>query len=394
MGTILHPVKTVEGMGRMSPVAAITEAAQGKPTAYQEMWDQARHHPIETAEGVIGQSAALGGVGEVADLAAKVPKVVSPAFRSGLDALAGTGKGVTRELVKSTEAANTAADAYSGVRARIETARNNALNIGNEKYSAVNPALNPIEADPEFMQGALADALESLKGSKSEPTLLKDIAKKQERGDAFTYEDLQGDYSRLGKELSKGTLPGDEFHAYDLLHEAIGEEMQRIADSEGKGAELKDARDYWRRMKQTFGKPLSETDAATGVLRSTAPNLAEKSTMANRIRLLGSFDPKSPVRSMLSKKRKRVLRVLSPRHRGRRKPSARKTFKEQRKRGCISAQKWFTARDCGSVLVPRFMRRLTFSGARCRRLEAWSARQLRRWSSICADKVADEREGG
>ena len=201
---------------------------------------------------------------------------------------------MTAELVKKVQSGNQAADAYSGVRARIETARENALKIGNDKYAAVNPSLNPIEADPEFMQGAIADALESLKGSKSEPTLLKDITKKQERGDAFTYEDLQGDYSRLGKELSKGTLPGDEFHAYDELHEAIGKEMQRIADSEGKGAELKDARDYWRRMKQTFGKPLTQTDAATGVLRSASPDLAEQDTIANRVRLLGSFDPEIP----------------------------------------------------------------------------------------------------
>ena len=47
-------------------------------------------------------------------------------------------------------------------------------------------------------------------------------------------------------------------------------------------------------MKQTFGKPLTDTDAATGVLRSTAPDLAEQSTMGNRIRLLGAFDPAIP----------------------------------------------------------------------------------------------------
>ena len=185
-------------------------------------------------------------------------------------------------------------NAWSKLRAGIETARETALKVGNEKYSTVNATLNPIQADPEFMQGALADALESLKGSKSEPTILKDMTRKLERGDAFTYEDLQGDYSRLGKELVKGTLPGDEYHAYDELHEAIGNEMQRIADSEDMGSELKDARDHWRLMKQAFGKQFNPTDAATKALDTAAPDLATAADQANRIRLIGAFDSDIP----------------------------------------------------------------------------------------------------
>jgi hypothetical protein len=184
--------------------------------------------------------------------------------------------------------------AWGNLRAGIETARAKALDIGNKKYNAVNPSLNPIEANPEFMQGALADATESIKGTSAEPTILKDMGRKLQHGDVPTYEDLQGYYSELGSEISKGSLPGDLYHAYDTLHEAIGDEMQRIADAEGKGAELTDARNYWRRMKQAFGKPFNATDAATKALDAAAPDLATAEEQANRVRLIGSFDPDIP----------------------------------------------------------------------------------------------------
>jgi len=197
-------------------------------------------------------------------------------------------------------------ESWGNLRAGVETAREKALGVGNEKYSTVNTALNPIQADPEFMPNALSESVEALKGSHSEPTLLKTMQTKLERGDPWTYEDLQGDYSRLGKEISKGTLPGDEFHAYDVLHEAIGDEMGKIAKrfdesavangdaNPGYAAKLTDARNYWRRMKQTFGRPYNPTDAATATMEKSAPSVATAEEQANRIRLLGSFDPRLP----------------------------------------------------------------------------------------------------
>ena len=302
IGALLHPIKTAEGF--VAPIAAAMPSYRSGPfpvpssapiIAGDQLREQVTRHPQETIEQAIGQAGALSGAGELAEGAAgKVADVLPKAAESVTRTVTGTGPKTLKSLVKDTQTGQSASDAYSNVRSAIETAREKALKVGNEKYSTVNSSLNPIESDPEFMQGALADALESLKGSHTEPTILKQMTAKLQRGDAFTYEDLQGDYSRLGKELSKGTLPGDEYHAYDVLHEAIGDEMQRIADSEGQGPQLKAARDYWRRMKQTFGKPLPQTDAATSTLRSLAPDMAEQDTIANRIRLLGSFDPEIP----------------------------------------------------------------------------------------------------
>lgn len=180
------------------------------------------------------------------------------------------------------------------LQANIETARERALTQGNANYSALNETLAPVQANPEMYTNAYLEASDALRGSKNPPGLLNAMGKKIEEGDPVTYADLQGDYSALGKELSKGNLPGDVYHAYDQLHESIGNEMQRIADNNGMGKQLTDARNYWRRMKQTFGKPFSMTDAATKTISSAAPNLATDAEQANRIRLLGSFDPNIP----------------------------------------------------------------------------------------------------
>lgn len=183
--------------------------------------------------------------------------------------------------------------AFRELQGQIETAREKALKVGNEKYNAINPKLDPIEADGEKVESSLDQSLQKIKGSDTEPTILKNISKRINEGTAepLTYRDLQGFYSELNAELSKGTLPGDVYAAYDTMHEAIGEEMQRIADSQGMGAQLTDARNYWRRMKQAFGKPYNPNDTATATMEHAAPDIARAEEEANRRRLLASFDP-------------------------------------------------------------------------------------------------------
>lgn len=180
-------------------------------------------------------------------------------------------------------------NARSAARAAIETAREEALKVGNEKYTTVRDALNSIEARPDFANDLDVLATQNIPGSKGAPTILKAIAKRAASQEPIRYEDLQADYSTLGNELSKGTLDGTTYHAYDQMHEAIGKEMQGIADENGMGEQLTAARDYWRRMKQTFGKQISFTDAASKTLGGL-----KDETQENQIRLLGSFDPEIP----------------------------------------------------------------------------------------------------
>lgn len=211
------------------------------------------------------------------------------------------------------------ADTTEDVGVKIEKARHDALEEGNAKYNAVNPQLNPIEADQEAMHDARLAAAEAIKGSETKVPILEDMTKHIKNGDTFNYEDLQGYYSELGREISKGNLPGDVFHALDTLHESIGKEMQRIANSKGEpvsgapkikgeggdiapayttdlGKQLYESREYWRRMKQTFGDTSDAvTDRAGKELASTNPEFQKSQMSDYRRRLLGSFDPQIPI---------------------------------------------------------------------------------------------------
>ena len=77
------------------------------------------------------------------------------------------------------------------------------------------------------------------------------------RSSPLIYSDLQGYYSELGRELKRGSLPGDVYTAYGELQDAIGDQMQKIADANGMGPQLTDARSTWRNLKQTFYDPKS-----------------------------------------------------------------------------------------------------------------------------------------
>jgi hypothetical protein len=171
---------------------------------------------------------------------------------------------------------------------KTEKARHDALVEGNKKYSAK-------AADSKVLSNALNDAQSRISGTEVTPPILKSIADRLKKGDPVSYSDLQGYYSELGRELSKGTLPGDIYSAYDTMHDWIGEQMQEIADENGAGAQLKDARAYWKRMKQTFGKSSDTTsDRAGKLVADEAKETVEQQQREYRKRLLGSFDPEIP----------------------------------------------------------------------------------------------------
>ncbi len=345
---LVHPIRTVSGI-----VDSLNPASEA-PNPLKAGYDALNAHPGEALSNAAGQVLVGEGIGEGLGPMAKTLRDTSAKFRDTVtESVTGTGPRVTKELVKDTQGKNAVAlekhgedvqkhqtavrdvrksnvealndhmakldevakdrtagsailDAREGVQSavddatkdadvRIEKARHDALAEGNEKYNGVNEKLNHISADPEFVQGALVDSMEKIKGTSTEPAIFKDMTRKLEAGETPTYEDLQGYYSELGKEISKGSLPGDVYHAFDTLHEAIGDEMQRIANSEGQGAQLKAAREYWRRMKQTFGDT-SDTvsDRAGKEVKEANPDVASGQVSEYRRRLLGSFDPEIP----------------------------------------------------------------------------------------------------
>jgi hypothetical protein len=204
------------------------------------------------------------------------------------------------------------ANAKSARLAAVETAREDARKIGNDNYNAVKTVMDGVPARDDFYKELTS---REIPGSKGQPSILKAMEAKAKSGKPVVYQDLQSDFSTLGNEISKGGLPGDVFNAYSDIHEAIGDEMQRLADSQGEpidtakvprkmvegkatdepaystdmGKAVYDARAYWRRMKQTFGKTKEMNDAATKAIGGGKDEAQE-----NQMRLLGSFDPQIP----------------------------------------------------------------------------------------------------
>jgi hypothetical protein len=226
-----------------------------------------------------------------------------------------TNEAAIREQAKIKPTQEKLQVAHRELQAQIETARNESRKVGNQKYNAVNGALSPFRAGTENILKGLEKARSFIETRSSEPTLLKEIEERmKDEVKPMSYSDDQVFYSRIGNEISKGNLPADQFKALDTMHEIIGEDMQRIADSHGdpivdmskvpstdgvpayrtiSGKALYDARAYWRRMKQAFGKDYSATDAANKALDKTTGIGAEED-QANRVRLLGSFDKSIP----------------------------------------------------------------------------------------------------
>ena len=116
LNTALHPYNTGKAilqqfsdalpsyqMTRFGPVPVPNQAAAERARAQAQ---QIAAHPLETAEQMVGQGAAMEGAGMAAGAAGRViPKIA----RTGADILAGTTPGVTEDLVNKTQAANTKA---------------------------------------------------------------------------------------------------------------------------------------------------------------------------------------------------------------------------------------------------------------------------------------------
>ena len=330
LSVLLKPVETAKG---------IASAVRHPFKTADEMATQLGEHPYETIEAAIGQAGATAGLTEAAG---KVAGVLPKVARRSTEVVSKTGPRETANLVKETQAANeaevaktaeknakqeadrkvdlkkhfdkTQAAKEANVQAEAPVARKAALNRGveqldtkfqddlsalrksvnekaNAKYSALNAVLDAEEANPEFLPTALQNAMDQIKGSETEPTILKDMAKKTQHGDVLTYRDLQGYYSEIGRELQKGTLPGDVYHAYDVLQEAIGNEMQNVANAKGMGPQLADARATWRQMKQTFYDPKSPLTKALKAGERGKSIAALSGADQTGIEALAKYDP-------------------------------------------------------------------------------------------------------
>jgi hypothetical protein len=214
---------------------------------------------------------------------------------------------------------------------RTENARKNAQIEGNRLYKEPNEILNPVEANAEAVTKATLKARQTLKGSDTNLPIVNEIDEKlkdmRDHVKPLVYKDIAGFISELGAATSKGGLPGDVWTAYDNLHEALQDEAKTLAleydrdhgmeptvkrkpampnqkgemepgehytvpHPNGIAAKVDAARAYWRRMKQTFGKPYNKVPGRAGeAVYDANPDYEEGQKTEYSHRLLDSFDP-------------------------------------------------------------------------------------------------------
>jgi hypothetical protein len=308
LGVILRPVSTVEGILstilRASPPGMAADVFRGKQTAGGEFAQSVIHQPLETAEQLVGQTAVLDAAGRVVGPATKkLMDTAKTAREKTVRGVSGTGPQATKELVKSTQEANATEVAKTAEKNAEQTAKRKeqvaqhgkktiaaeaqdtavqdakdrkvALERGvehldpeiktqleatedrvnaeaNKKYNDLNAALDDKAAPQNLLASLVEDASEKIKGSNTEPTILKDMEKRMNGSDPLTYRDLQGYREELGRELRKGTLAGDVFNAYKGMQESITDAMEGIAKDNRKLPEFQAARKYYREYAETF----------------------------------------------------------------------------------------------------------------------------------------------
>lgn len=135
---------------------------------------------------------------------------------------------------------------------------------GGQKFGPGTPLYESVKASPEGLPGASAPA---------------------------TFSDLQGYYTELGSQLSKGTLPSDVYLAMKDLQGSIGNLMQNMAESKGVGEQLMNARKFYSDYMSAFrdhGSPLYKAMNATERGKSIG---ALKGADQSGIQILARYNP-------------------------------------------------------------------------------------------------------
>ncbi len=165
-----------------------------------------------------------------------------------------------------------------------------------EKYNVVREATAGETVPSESLANAVKTAESKIQGSSENLKIFRDILSKHPEGEPGTIEyqgaqipkghplydvlkegteassspatfsNLQGYYSELGEKLSGGNLPGDVYQATKALQGSIGDLMQQMAESKGVGAQLTEARAFYRDYMNAFrdsASPLNKAMRAT-----------------------------------------------------------------------------------------------------------------------------------
>jgi hypothetical protein len=126
------------------------------------------------------------------------------------------------------------------------------------------------EEDPEFIVDPTKGINSLGKVGKDSPyyELLKERFGGGATAPPVTFADLQGYYSELGKELSRGNLPGDVYQATRALQDSIGDMKQKMANAAGVGPQHIAATKFYREYMDTFHEPAGPSSSGSPVAQA------------------------------------------------------------------------------------------------------------------------------
>ena len=151
-----------------------------------------------------------------------------------------------------------------------------------EMYDKVRDKIGNAGQPRGEVMDAAATAEKMIVGKTETPAVIKDIMMKYggpQSPELIPYPELQGYYSELGRELSKGTLPDDIYRATKALQNSIGDMMEKIADSKGAGEDLRAARQFYREYMDKFHEPTGPSSSGSPIaqaLQAKDPAIAVK----------------------------------------------------------------------------------------------------------------------
>jgi len=127
------------------------------------------------------------------------------------------------------------------------------------------------------------------------PSIVKGLFDRVNSKEPLTWRDLQGYRTEIGKKLSTGRLPGDEYRGYRNMLEVVDDGLQKIADAHGMGDQVRSDRAFYRRYMEAFHDTGSEPNTmARKSLTKTTPEYASEQAEQARRAALGKFDPQIP----------------------------------------------------------------------------------------------------
>jgi len=131
----------------------------------------------------------------------------------------------------------------------------------------------------------------AITGSDTRPAIIKSIEERINSAEPLTWKDYQGYRSEIGKKLTSGTLPGDEYYGYKKVLGVVDDAMQQIADHNGMGKQVADDRAFYSQYMDTFHDPKSPVYKALKAQERGGTVKAFRGADRTGIEAVAKYDP-------------------------------------------------------------------------------------------------------